>query len=229
MLEAPAGACYCVRPTKNEAPEPDSRFEAAKTTYLATGTLLHVDGRDDPVQVAEIPETEQSLLLRRGDILELTRDCSPAVVNNEGVGRIGCTLPEIFNARVGETVLIDDGRIGGQIVEVGPERLAIRIDHAATTGSKLRAGKGIKVPDTRLPISALTDKDIADLATVVQLADIVEMSFVRDPSDAVQLLARLEQLGADSMGIILKIETGQASSIFPSCCSRSCAGPAAGS
>jgi pyruvate kinase len=191
-------------------------LEAAKTTYLTTGTLLHVDGRDDPVQVGELPETEQSLLLRRGDILELTRDCSPAVVNNEGVARIGCTLPEIFdNARVGETVLIDDGRIGGQIVEVGPERLAIQIDHAAKTGSKLRAGKGINVPDTRLPISALTDKDIADLATVVELADIVEMSFVRDPSDVEQLLARLEQLGADSIGIILKIETQQAFEHLP--------------
>jgi pyruvate kinase len=191
-------------------------LESAQTTYLATGTLFQVDGHDDPAEVGELPETEQSLLLRRGDILELTRDCSPAPVNIADVARISCTLPEIFdNARIGETVLIDDGRIGGQIVEVDPERLAIRVEHAARTGSKLRAGKGINVPDTRLPVSALTDKDIADLTTVVQLADIVELSFVRDPADVEQLLGQLERLGADSIGIILKIETRQAFEHLP--------------
>lgn len=189
---------------------------AGKTTYLATGTVLHVDGAKDSTHLGELPQTEQSLVLHPGDILELTRDCSPAPVAADIAPRIGCTLPEIFDhARIGEKVHLDDGRISGEIVSVSPSVLGLRIDHAADAGCRLRAGKGVNVPDARLPISALTDKDISDLSTVVELADLVEMSFVRDPSDVEQLLEELNRLGNDALGIVLKIETRQAFEHLP--------------
>jgi pyruvate kinase len=189
---------------------------ADKTTYLATGTKLRVRGVKDSTHLGELPQTEQSLVLHRGDILELTRDCSPAPLIAESVPRIGCTLPEIFDhAHVGDKVYFDDGRIGGEIVTVGPGVLNLRIDHAADAGSRLRSGKGVNVPDTNLPISALTEKDLSDLPTVVELADLVEMSFVRDPSDVEQLLDELSRLGGDSLGIVLKIETRQAFEHLP--------------
>ncbi|MEE6139217.1 pyruvate kinase [Mycobacterium sp. 050128] len=187
-----------------------------KTTYLATGTELRVRGVKDSTHLGELPQTEQSLVLHRGDILELTSDCSPAPLITESVPRIGCTLPEIFDhAQVGDKVHFDDGRIGGAIVSVGPGVLRLRIDHAADTGSRLRGGKGVNVPDTSLPISALTEKDLSDLSTVVELADLVELSFVRNPSDVEQLLDALCSLGGDSLGIVLKIETRQAFEHLP--------------
>ncbi|MGZ8714449.1 MAG: pyruvate kinase [Mycobacterium sp.] len=187
-----------------------------KTTYLATHTLLHVEHSDDPVELGLLPAREQYLQLRRGGMLHLTRDCSPTPVDTEGVPRIGCTLPEVFdNAQVGEKIHFDDGRIGGEIVSVNRDVLGVRIDHAAPDGSRLRAAKGINVPDTQLPISALTDKDIADLATVVDIADVVEMSFVQDSSDIVQLNDALRRFGGDHLGIVLKIETKQAFERLP--------------
>ena len=85
------------------------------------------------------------------------------------------------------------------------------------------------MPDTELPISALTDKDVADLSTVVELADLVEMSFVRDPSDVEQLLDELDRLGDDALGIVLKIETRQAFEHLPQLLSsRRCGGRASG-
>lgn len=190
--------------------------DAAKTTYLVTGGLLDVDGIDDPVEIGELAEIEQSLLLHRGDVLELTRDCSPAPVVYDGVPRIGCTLPEIFDcAQVGEKVLIDDGVIAGRIVAVDTERLVIRVEHAADSGSRLRPGKGVNIPDTCLPISALTDRDAADLAAVAQLADVVEMSFVRTRADVLRLLDKLDELRADELGVVLKIETRQAFEDLP--------------
>jgi pyruvate kinase len=189
---------------------------ADKTTYLATGTELRVHGIKDPTLVGELPQTEQSLVLHRGDILELTSDCSPARLAAEGVLRIGCTLPEVFDhARTGQKMHLDDGRISGEIVDVGAGVLRLRIDHAADAGSRLRAAKGINVPDANLPISALTEKDLSDLSTVVELGDLVEMSFVRDPSDVEQLLDALSHLGGDSLGIVLKIETRQAFEHLP--------------
>jgi pyruvate kinase len=198
------------------------RIEAAgfvascdKTTYLATGTVLHA-AHGDGAEIGLLPAREQSLLLRRGDMLHLTRDCSPAPVDAEGVPRIGCTLPEVFdNARVSERIYFDDGRIGGEIVAVDRDVLRVRIDHAAPGGSRLRAAKGINVPDTGLPMSALTDKDIDDLATVVDIADIVDVSFVQDPADIDQLHETLGRLGGDDLGIVLKIETRQAFERLP--------------
>ncbi|ORV03330.1 pyruvate kinase [Mycolicibacterium canariasense] len=187
-----------------------------KTTYLLTGTELRVHGDDDPAQVGVLPELEQSLVLHRGDVLTVTRDCSPAPMNTVGAPRIGCTLPEVFdNARIGEAIHFDDGRISGQIVGVRADELAVRIDHASATGSKLRAGKGINVPDTALPVPALTDKDIADLDTAVQIADLVEMSFVQDPADVLKLHELLDRPGGERIGIVLKIETRRAFERLP--------------
>jgi pyruvate kinase len=189
---------------------------AQKTTYLAPGTVLDVRGVDDPTHVGELPQTEQRLVLHRGEVLELTRDCSPAAVTTGTSPRIGCTLPEIFDcARVGEKIYLDDGRISGEVVSVSPGVLGLRIDHAADDGSRLRGGKGVNVPHARLPISALTAKDLSDLPTVVELADLVEMSFVRDPSDVARLLDELDRLGDSSLGIVLKIETRQAFEHLP--------------
>ena len=187
-----------------------------KTAYLATGTVLQVDGRDDPTEVGPLPEREQSLRLRPGDTLNVTRDCAPVPADPDGAPRIGCTLPDVFaHARVGEKIFFDDGRIGGQILAAHPDILEVRIERAAGSGSKLRAAKGINLPDTVLPVSALTEKDVSDLTTVVEIADLVQMSFVQDPSDVVLLHDVLARLGGDRLGVVLKIETRRAFERLP--------------
>ena len=187
-----------------------------KTAYLATGTVLSVKGIDDQTEVGDLPPTKQSLTLRAGDILLLTRDCAPAPVGTEAAPRIGCTLPEVFDhACDRDTVFFDDGKLGGEVVSAAPDVLAVRIDHPQQGTVKLKAGKGINVPDTDLAISAMTDKDLADLHTVVDIADLVAVSFVRYPSDVERLLDELKRLGDDRLGIVLKIETRQAFQRLP--------------
>ena len=106
-------------------------------------------------------------------------------------------------------IYLDDGKLGGTITSVSHDVVTVRIDHPAHGETKLGADKGINVPDTHLPISAITDKDVADLAAVVELADMVEMSFVRKPEDIEHLLDKLNRLGDNQLGIVLKIETRQ--------------------
>ncbi|PND59033.1 pyruvate kinase [Mycobacterium sp. ENV421] len=178
-----------------------------KTTYVGTGTVLKA-GRKDSTKVGELPAVEQSLRLAAGDVVRVTRDCTPAPVDEGRPPQIGCTLPEVFDtAEVGERVFFDDGKLGGVVVAVTADALDVRIERPAHGTAKLRAGKGINVPDTDLPISALTDKDIADLATVVELADFVELSFVREPADVIRLFDELDRLGDRDLGVVLKIET----------------------
>jgi pyruvate kinase len=190
---------------------------AQQTTYLATGTVLHAGDGGMPAEVGPLPAKEQSLALRAGDLLQLTRDCSPAPVDDgQPIPRIGCTLPEAFDhARPGDAVHFDDGRIGGRVVSVDRDVITVRIDHPEEGEARLKAAKGINMPDTDLPISAITDRDVADLAAVVELADLVDMSFVGSPADVERLLDELDRLGADHLGIVLKVETRRAFEHLP--------------
>jgi hypothetical protein len=61
----------------------------------------------------------------------------------------------------------------------------------------------------------LTDKDIADLATVVDIADVVDVSFVQDSSEIIQLIDTLHRFGGDHLGVVLKIETKRAFEHLP--------------
>ncbi|MGO9692329.1 MAG: pyruvate kinase [Mycobacterium sp.] len=180
-----------------------------KTTYLETGTALYAEDGGDSTEVGPLPETEQSLVLHAGDLLRLTRDCSPAPVDgSQAIPRIGCTLPEAFDhAHQADAVHFDDGKIGGRVLSVDRDAITVRIDYPEQGAARLKAGKGINMPDTDLPISAISDRDVVDLPAVVELADLVDMSFVRTPSDVERLLDELDRLGGDNLGIVLKIET----------------------
>lgn len=180
-----------------------------QTAYLATGTVLHT-GSQQTARIGALPPVQQSLLLHRDDTLILTRDCTPAPAAPDGPPRIGCTLPEVFaQVRVGQRVHLDDGKISGVVVGADAEHIAVRITYAGNAGSRLLAAKGINLPDTALPMSALTDIDRANLRFVTEYADLVEMSFVRRPEDIDDLLSVLNELGDDRLGVIIKVETAQ--------------------
>src|SRR5499427_4079489 len=58
-----------------------------------------------------------------------------------------------------------------------------------------------------LNLSALTKKDLEDLAFVAAQADMAGLSFAQNAADVEMLLERLHELGGKDLGIIMKIET----------------------
>ena len=74
----------------------------------------------------------------------------------------------------------------------------MKITTARPGGGKLRADKGINLPDTSLQLSAITPKDLVDLKFVAKHADIVELSFANSADDARRLQHELKRLGAKS-------------------------------
>ncbi|HXR09945.1 MAG TPA: pyruvate kinase, partial [Candidatus Acidoferrales bacterium] len=68
---------------------------------------------------------------------------------------------------------------------------------------------------TQIDIPALTDEDSAALPFIVEHADLVGCSFVRTETHVRQLLDRLEQLGGQRLGLVLKIETRKAFENLP--------------
>ncbi|MDX1940870.1 MAG: pyruvate kinase [Saprospiraceae bacterium] len=126
------------------------------------------------------------------------------------------TLPEIFSdSKVGHRIYFDDGKIGGTISDVQPDMVIIKISQAAAEGSKLRAEKGINLPDTKLSLPSLTQNDLANLPFIAAHADIVGYSFVRQPEDVERLQMELKKLNREQIGIILKIETKDAFQNLP--------------
>ena len=178
-----------------------------QTAYIETGSKL-VCGGADATLVGELPNREQSHRVARGDRIVLTRDLTPASPTaGADTHRIGCTLSEAFDAaEAGQRVLLDDGKIGGIIDRATADEIELTVTMVRPGGAKLKAGKGINLPDTDLRIAALTEKDLTDLPFVAQHADIVNLSFARSAGDVAQLQNELARLGADHVGIVLKIE-----------------------
>jgi pyruvate kinase len=97
---------------------------------------------------------------------------------------IACTLPAaLAQARKGDRIWFDDGRIGGVVLHGGASRVEVEVTEARDGGERLAADKGINLPDTRLQLPALTAKDLDDLAVVAQHADIVGLSFAQSADD----------------------------------------------
>lgn len=155
--------------------------------------------------------------VRAGDVLVLSgrgvdgrpprRDEAGRVVRP---GRVSCTLPDALELlAVGHRVLFDDGRIEALVSEVRKKRgeyvLSVVRTHKETT--KLRAEKGINLPDTHTTVPALTDEDVRALAFVGKHADAVSLSFVKRPEDVRRLHEELDRLGRPGIGVVLKIET----------------------
>lgn len=85
--------------------------------------------------------------------------------------------------------------------------MLVEITHAPSRGAKLRPGKGINLPDTDLPVPALSEKDLRDLKALAPHIDLVGLSFVRRAEDVIALHDALAKLGAERLGTVLKIET----------------------
>jgi pyruvate kinase len=197
-----------------------------RTGYVTSDTMLSLI-RDQVCiltsQVGHLSAQEQALVLEAGDSLIVTRDTIPgrAALHDEHdqvlePAHIGCSLPEILTAvKAGQRILFDDGTFEGTIREVRPDQFRVELFRAGAGTAKLRAEKGINVPDTQLQLSALTEKDLQDLKFVACHANMVSLSFVHTPQDIEQLHGELERLGAHELGIILKIENRQAFEQLP--------------
>jgi pyruvate kinase len=190
----------------------------SRTTYLIPGAELVADGVT-VARIVDMPCMTPALTLHTGDLLAMDADPTPAAVVDRRLDdwrpRIGCTLPEAIAAiERGHRVFLDDGKIAGVVEDVQSGTAFVRITRARDGGTRLKAEKGVNLPDTDIPVPALTATDRAALAAVAPHIDLVGLSFVRTPRDIEDLHRALDEhaparglLGPT--GTVLKIETVQ--------------------
>src|SRR6201987_2039772 len=117
--------------------------------------------------------------------------------------------PEIFDARgPGTELLVDDGKVRLRVETCGADFA----DTLCVVGGTLSDRKGVNVPNAVLPLSAITEKDRADLAFALeQGADWIAFSFVQRPDD----VAEGRKLVAGRAGVMVKLEKPSAIQRLP--------------
>lgn len=204
------------RITRHDEPG-TARAEIWDTTYLETGAPLRCAG--ETTVVGELPSLEQFHLLGIGDAISIDRSPVPAAPwrhGDEGVARLSCSLGEVFSSvRPGERIFFDDGKLGGVIESVEPDRFYARIEEAPPHGARLRAGKGINLPDTDLLVPVLSQADLPLVELAARCADMLSISFIRSAADVDAVRAALAGFGAGELAVVLKIETELAFANLP--------------
>ena len=142
---------------------------------------------------------EGSTQLKNGQSFVLDSDKTPGDNN-----RVQLPHPEILAAlRPGHALLLDDGKVRLIAEETSPERAVTRV----VIGGKMSDRKGVSLPDTDLPVSAMTPKDRADLeAALVTGVDWIALSFVQRAEDVNEAKRMIRGRAA----VMAKIEKPQA-------------------
>ncbi|TDR89301.1 pyruvate kinase [Enterovirga rhinocerotis] len=117
--------------------------------------------------------------------------------------RVHLPHPEILEAlEVGHALLVDDGKVRLVIKEASPTRAVTEVVVAGTVSDR----KGVSVPDTVIPVSAMTPKDRSDLdAALGAGVDWIAVSFVQRPED----VAEVKKAARGRAGVMAKIEKPQ--------------------
>ena len=112
--------------------------------------------------------------------------------------------PEIFQAiKQKHALLIDDGKVRLRLLRKADTFAEAIVEVAG----EIKDRKGVNMPDTLLPMSAMTPKDRADLDAALELGvDWIALSFVQRPED----VAELKKIVAGRAGVLAKIEKPKA-------------------
>ena len=107
---------------------------------------------------------------------------------------------------VGDKILIDDGKVGLEVIEVTDRSVVTR----CTEPGRLSDNKGINLPGASVSVPALSEKDIDDLRWALrQGVDLIALSFVRTASDFLDVKRIMDEEGIN-IPVIAKIEKPQA-------------------
>ncbi len=114
--------------------------------------------------------------------------------------RVYLPHPEIFSAiEPGHVMLLDDGKIRLKVAECTADKIEAEVIHGGTLSDR----KGVSLPDTVIPLSAMTKKDRDDLAYTIELGiDWLALSFVQRPDD----VAEARKLTGGRTAVMVKIE-----------------------
>jgi len=172
--------------------------EAARESDYSIPVLVDLQG----------PKIRVGQMKDGGQILE---DSSIITITGEKIEGTSSIIPIDYEklvdeAEIGNIILLDDGLLEFKVIGKNGRNLEAQV----VVGGLLKSRKGVNLPNVKISIPALTEKDIIDLEFATeQDADFVALSFVRTADEVLDLKRRLENLGSQAQ-VIAKIEKPEA-------------------
>jgi pyruvate kinase len=170
----------------------------------SVGVLADLQG--PKIRLGEFPGGP--VLLTAGDEFTITTDDIPGDRHEASTTYQGLA----DDVRAGDRILIDDGNVQVDVTGVAGARVRTRV----VVGGRVSDHKGINLPGVVVSAPALTAKDQEDLRWALATGvDIVAMSFVRSPDDAMVARKIMNEAGRSGVPLIAKIEKPEAVRVLP--------------
>jgi len=172
--------------------------KAAKKYKYSVPVLMDLQG--PKIRVGQMKDGAQEL--KTGSSIKITAE------DVEGTSKV---VPIdykglIREAEEGNTILLDDGLLEFKVTAQLPDSLEAKV----VVGGTLKSRKGVNLPNVKISVPSLTEKDIKDLAFgIKQGVDIIALSFVRTAKDVRDIISRVRAAGSQA-SIIAKIEKPEA-------------------
>ncbi|MBM3698349.1 MAG: pyruvate kinase [Actinobacteria bacterium] len=140
--------------------------------------------------------------LAKGELFTITTDAIEGTRERVSTTYLGLTK----DCRVGDKIMIDDGRVTVQVVEVNGNDVVTKVIQPGSVSNN----KGLNLPGVAVSVTALSEKDIADLKWGLTAgADFIALSFVRSAADVKDVHRIMDEIGV-RIPVIAKIEKPQA-------------------
>ncbi|KZM34020.1 pyruvate kinase [Oerskovia enterophila] len=173
--------------------------EAATASGRSVAVLVDLQG--PKIRLGRFGGDEKHWL-NEGDIFTITTE--DVVGTKELVSTTHKGLPG--DARVGDPILIDDGKVLVRVTAVEGPQVVTRVEVAGPVSNN----KGLNLPGVAVSVPALSEKDRDDLRWALRLgADIIALSFVRSAADFDDVKTIMDEEGR-TVPVIAKIEKPQA-------------------
>jgi len=157
----------------------DTKGPEIRTHNMAEGTVTITKNSTVKVSMTEVEGTAEKFSITYGQLID---DVNP-----------------------GSNILLDDGLINLQVTDIDHENGEI-ITQALNTGV-LKNKKGVNVPGVSVNLPGITEKDRSDIQFGLENdIDFIAASFVRRPSDVLEITEILEEYDKMHVQIIPKIE-----------------------
>jgi len=172
--------------------------EVGRRIGRTVGIMADLQG--PKIRIGKFKDTK--IILASGDLFTL--DAKRDIGDQDGVGLDYKELPR--DSRPGDVLLLDDGRIVFEVLEVRGETVRCKVVH----GGVLSNNKGINRKGGGLSAAALTSKDMEDIRTAASIrSDYLAVSFPVSGADMAQARQLMRDAGGSAL-LIAKIERAEA-------------------
>lgn len=160
--------------------------------------------------------SEKDIFLKTGDKIRV--EGNPAGITSRNA--IYVSYPNLTRRMaVGKNILIDDGEVDLNVIEVHPNHLICESQNDGVVGSR----KSVNIPDVRIDLPSITEKDVKNILFAIENdVDFIAHSFVRSKQDVldvqkildehnshIKVIAKIEnQEGVDNIDEILRVAYG---------------------